>query len=61
MKKFVPYMVKWQLGTLIMSPCVYFLSGFGSFWSVVIGNLIGAIVFFPIDRKIFEDKEGDRE
>ena len=57
MKKFLKYLLKWELGTLILSPTVYFLSGLGPIVSVIIGNAIGALVFFPIDKKIFEGKD----
>lgn len=52
-KQFILYLLKWELGTLIMSPTIYLLSDTGPVLSVIVGNFIGALVFYPIDKKIF--------
>ena len=53
-KAFLLYLLKWQLGSLILIPTVNYLSNYGTAFSVVVGNLIGGIIFYPIDKKIFK-------
>jgi hypothetical protein len=55
MKKFLIYAIKWQGGTPIMALCLWVLPLDG--WlKVIVGNIIGAIIFFPIDSWIFRKK-----
>ncbi|MCE5313462.1 MAG: hypothetical protein ABFD49_05635 [Armatimonadota bacterium] len=54
MLKFLLYAFRWQLSTPILYPVV---QKFGSgFWSVALANLIGASIFFWVDRFIFSAK-----
>lgn len=54
MLRFVLYALRWQLSTPILYPIVH---KFGSgFWSVALANLIGAFIFFFVDRFIFGPK-----
>jgi hypothetical protein len=54
MLKFLLYALRWQLSTPILWPIVHkFGSGFGS---VALANLIGASIFFWVDRFIFSSK-----
>lgn len=57
MKKFLLYLLRWEMSTPILAICVAVLSGIGSFWASVIANAIGAAIFFWVDRLIFKDKE----
>lgn len=60
MKRFLLYLLRWQASSLILAPCIYWLSGYGSIVSAVVANLIGGCVFFWVDAKIFKKKEGER-
>ncbi len=51
MKRFVLYMVRWQLSTPILWFVVRNLGA--GFWSTVVANLIGGAIFFWVDRFIF--------
>jgi hypothetical protein len=51
MKRFIFYLIRWQLSTPILWLAVKQL-GVG-IWSTVIANLIGGAIFFWIDRFIF--------
>jgi hypothetical protein len=54
MLKFLLYTLRWQLSTPILYPIVHH---FGSgFLSVALANLIGASIFFWVDRFIFSPK-----
>ncbi len=48
------YIIRWQLSTLILAPVIEF--GRKQKWSsttcAIIANLIGAIVFYPVDKYI---------
>jgi hypothetical protein len=51
MRKFIIYLIRWQLSTPILWLAVKNL-GVG-IWSTVIANLIGGAIFFWVDRFIF--------
>lgn len=51
MKRFILYLIRWQLSTPILWIIVNRLGV--SLWSTVLANLIGAFVFFLIDKFIF--------
>ncbi len=51
MKRFILYLVRWQLSTPILWLVVRQM-GTG-IWSTVIANLIGGAIFFWVDRFIF--------
>ena len=53
-KKFALYLFRWQLSTPILWLVVRNL-GVG-IWSTIIANLIGASIFFWVDRFIFTSK-----
>lgn len=60
MKKFILYLVRWQLSTPILAPVIAWFSGspywFGTSetWTAsAIANLIGGSIFFWVDRFIF--------
>jgi hypothetical protein len=54
MLRFALYALRWQLSTPILYPIVH---KFGSgFWSVAVANLIGACIFFFVDKFIFSPK-----
>jgi len=56
MKQFVKYALRWQLSSLILAPCIYYLPN-NAIASAVIANLIGAAIFFWIDKfLIFHSK-----
>lgn len=52
MKKFILYLIRWQLSTPILALCLSKLN-FGTLWNTIIANLIGGCIFFWIDRIIF--------
>ena len=51
MRKLVPYMIRWQLSTPILAVAVYYLPG-GTLVRAAIANLIGSLIFFPVDKWI---------
>lgn len=52
-KKYIFYLVRWQLSTPILAACVVFFASLGSLWSTIIANFIGGLIFFWVDRIIF--------
>lgn len=57
-KKYLLYLLRWQLSTPILAICFIFLNKFGSVTASIIANLIGGLLFFWIDKWIFEYKKG---
>ena len=51
------YLLRWQLSTPILAGVLcYTVNDLGNFWSTVIANLIGGLIFFNIDKLIFKKK-----
>lgn len=50
-KQFVFYLFRWQLSTPILWAVVALVGT--SIWGTVFANLIGACIFFFIDKRIF--------
>ena len=63
MIKFVLYLIRWQLSTVIMTPVIATMKGSSSIWgtredwiAVIVANLVGGSIFFWVDRFIFKSK-----
>lgn len=53
-KRFLVYLFRWQLSTIVLAPVVAF---FANAWiAAIIANLIGGCIFYWIDRFIFNSK-----
>ena len=61
MKKFILYLIRWQLSSPILALCLVILP-FSAIVNTIIANLIGGIIFYFIDKRIFkEDENGKRK
>ena len=60
MKKFILYLIRWQMSSPILYLCLRHLN-FGAFFNTIIANLIGGAIFFWVDKFIFKDKEKTNE
>lgn len=57
-KKYVLYLLRWQLSTPVIAFCfTLFLAKCGTFWTTIIANLIGGLIFFWVDIFIFKEKD----
>ena len=54
MKKYVLYLLRWQLSTPILAICLIWLAGLGELWATIVANLIGGLIFFWVDKWIFK-------
>jgi hypothetical protein len=55
MKRFLLYALRWQLSTPTLAIITFWLSDRYGFWiSAAIANLVGAAIFFWVDRWIFK-------
>jgi hypothetical protein len=52
-KRFVLYLLRWQLSSPILALCLWWLGGLGVVAATIIANLIGGIIFYFVDRRIF--------
>jgi hypothetical protein len=52
MKKLLLYLTRWQLSTPILAFCVIYLPG-SSLVKTIVANLIGGLIFYTVDKKIF--------
>ncbi len=53
-KRFCTYLFRWQLSGIILAPAIALIGH--PIAAAIIGNLIGGIIFFWIDRLIFKHK-----
>lgn len=58
MKRFLLYLLRWQLSTPILALCLNFLH-LGILWNTIIANIIGGCIFFWVDKRIFSNKKDD--
>lgn len=49
-------MLRWQLSTPILALTIYILP-FTTLTKTIIANIIGALLFFPIDRRILKNNK----
>ena len=63
MIKFILYLIRWQLSTIILAPAVAIFKHSPSVWgtkedwiAATVANLIGGCIFFWVDRFIFKSK-----
>lgn len=54
MKRFGLYLLRWQMSTPILAFCVSFIPYGDNLIKTIIANLIGGILFFFVDKMIFE-------
>ncbi len=52
-KRYVLYLIRWQLSTPILAVVLAWLVGFNEWVAAAIANVIGANIFFWVDRYIF--------
>ena len=55
-KKYVLYLIRWQLSTPILAIVLKLLSNMSTLSATIIANFIGGLIFFWIDKFIFRKK-----
>lgn len=58
LKKYVVYLLRWQLSTPILALVLIWLSDYNVTFATIVANLIGGMSFFFIDKLIFKPKHG---
>ncbi|MEG2673456.1 MAG: hypothetical protein RR937_09800, partial [Ruthenibacterium sp.] len=53
-KKYLFYLIRWQLSTPILAVVLLWLSDLSTLWATVIANFIGGLIFFWVDKYIFK-------
>ena len=54
MKKFLLYLLRWQMSTPLLAIVFYYLP-FNAILESIIANLIGGCIFFWVDKHIFKN------
>lgn len=60
LKSFLTYALKWQLGFIVTVPSLYFFIDYCKLnyvWATILMQIIGAVVFYPIDSRIFNKQQ----
>lgn len=52
MKKYLLYLIRWQMSTPILALVLYLLN-FNEIIETIIANLIGGLIFYWVDKWIF--------
>jgi hypothetical protein len=60
-KRYLLYLVRWQLSTPILAGVLYFLASMSALTATIIANLIGGLIFFWVDRFIFTSQALDAQ
>ena len=55
-KKYILYLIRWQLSTPILAIVLKLLSNMNTLYATIIANFIGGLIFFWIDKFIFKKK-----
>ena len=53
MKRFLLYLLRWQLSTPILAICLLVIPG-DYIVKTIIANLVGGMIFYFVDKKIFK-------
>lgn len=56
MKKFILYLLRWQLSTPILALILYLLN-INEIIETILANLIGGIIFYWVDKSIFRKEK----
>ena len=56
LKKYLFYLFRWQLSTPILAVVIWWLSDWNKITGTIIANLIGGLIFFWVDRVIFQTR-----
>jgi len=58
LKRYVLYLVRWQLSTPILAVCVWWLTdSLGATLTTIVANFIGGLIFFWVDLWIFRNTD----
>jgi hypothetical protein len=63
-KRFLIYSLRWQLGGIIIAPILWVLLEYLKLeyiLAMIIMQLIGAAIFYPIDMRIAKQKENKKQ
>ena len=55
-KKYVLYLIRWQLSTPILAIVLKLLSNMSTLYATIIANFTGGLIFFWVDKFIFRKK-----
>ena len=56
-KRYVLYLLRWQLSTPILAVCYIYLNHLGTTLATIIANLVGGLIFFWVDKWIFKKRK----
>ena len=54
LRRFALYLIRWQMSTPILAGVLWLLADWPALAATVVANLVGGVVFFWVDRAIFE-------
>lgn len=55
-KKYLLYLIRWQLSTPILAVVLILLNPFGQWPATIVANFIGGLIFFWVDKFIFTSR-----
>lgn len=56
-KKYGLYLIRWQLSTPVLAIVLWLLADANTVVASIVANLIGGLIFFWIDKRIFDGRK----
>lgn len=59
MKRYILYLLRWQSSGIVLAPILEIMKNQNVVLVTIIANLIGGMIFYWVDKKIFKEKKMD--
>lgn len=57
MKRFILYLIRWQLSSPILALCMWAMGDWNIVVATVVANGLGGCIFYFVDKKIFRKED----
>jgi hypothetical protein len=57
MRKYIMYLIRWQLSTPVLALVLYLMAPAHYILATFVANLVGGLIFFPFDYRIFRNEK----
>jgi len=54
--QFIIYLIRWIISAFVMMPVLFILKDTNKYYSLLIAQIVGALIFYNIDKRIFRDE-----
>lgn len=57
MKRYILYLLRWQSSGIVLAPILEIMKNQNVVLVTIIANLIGGMIFYWVDKKIFKERK----